>query len=400
MAEADFYKIVWDPIKRICWWRVSTKHEYRSIEDILDLKIRTYIIPPLELLFWQKAFGAADEKIKKMQPGDIRYGISFQFGGFDRMIRTGHGDPEDKIWYTLDVSGWDRLVSLMEECWKLRERGLDIPPTIRPIFDWMIANTISSFLLLPNGDVVWKYWGNNSGSGTTTGDNCIMHQIISEYTKLYVESLNIAALEEHLAHLFGDDNLANFIHHWRKNEILEKCEHFKDLLRFVYRLFGLTVKEAAVEVQLGPQGLKFLGGCCRKVGDFYVPSYDSARIYCALTTEIDGHDFDANVSKCYALMHLAWYDDQLFDQIYNCLLRMMSDQDVDSPFLGMIRRSGLPSQHAVIHHFWCGAESGYPYCTPTLFDSTLHYGFSSGMEEEGFKISEEVLTPNTRIYYE
>jgi hypothetical protein len=372
MQDPDFMAIVWDPISRVTWWRVSSKHEYLSVDDIIAGKVRTFIIPPMHLLFWQKAFGAGDENIKRFQPGDIRYGVSFQYGGFDRMIRKLCEDPELMIWYTLDVSGWDRVICLMRECWELRKRGLEIPDTLLPIWQWMLDNTISSELLLPNGDVIWKDWGNNSGSGTTTGDNCIMHQIISDYTKLYVDELGIARIETHLAHLFGDDNLARFPNLWTKEELPAKCEAFKELLRYVYKLFGLTVKESAVDVQLGPQGLKFLGAAVVKIGNHYVPSYDSGRIYAALTTEIDGHTTDAEISKCYALMHLAWNDCELFDVIYNTLNRVMTDRSIDSPFLESLRTKGLPSREMVIHRFWLGSEDDVSLFITPDFSPYVH----------------------------
>jgi len=367
LMDPDFYELVWHPFDMLCWWRVSPKHEYLAIEDIInENKIRTFIIPPMHLLFWQKVFGCADENIKKYQPGDIRYGITFQYGGYHRMIMAHGDDPESLIWYTLDASGWDRLIPILNACWDLRRRGLTIPPSIQKFYDWMISNTISSYLLLPNGDVIWKDWGNNSGSGTTTGDNCIMHQIISDYTKIYAQKRNFANIDDHNADLYGDDNQATFPCIWEGKDLDLILESFKQILVDVYGHFGLTIKKHTCVVQKGPIGVQFLGATCTKHGDFYLPAFNSSRIYAAMTTCIDKHSIDDEVSKCYALMHLAWNDIELFDILYNMLFSAMRDTSVQGSFLNSVRKRGLPSREEVINRFWIGTEAESIFAQPNF----------------------------------
>jgi hypothetical protein len=357
LNDADFYNWVWDPFNKITWTRVSPKYEYLSLEEILNEgKIRTFLVAPMHLLYWQKAFGIGDEYLKKFQPGWIRYGITFQYGGFHRMIMA-HAcggtmeDLMDRIFVEKDISGWDRRLPLLDEVWRIRRKFLNVPAFLEPYYEWMVKNTVESYLLLPNGDVVKKKWGNNSGSGTTTGDNCIAHQEIEDYFQEKMRKYYHLEPELYHADIMGDDSLDSLPDGVIDRDVLKKMviDHYGE--------FDLLIKPSAFAIRKGPIGCHFLGAECVLVDNtYFVPAYDSERIYAAFVTMINEHNMDEEVSKCYALMHLAWNDKELFDQLRAVILRVMADESVSGPFIESIRVTGVPTRDNIVYGFWIGTE--------------------------------------------
>jgi len=102
------------------------------------------------------------------------------------------------------------------------------------------------------------------------------------------------------------------------------------------------------------------------IGKQFVPSYDSDRIYSAFVTQIQKHGEDEEVSKDYALLHLAWHDQELFEDIRTFLLDIISKKEIDGPFIQNLRRTGLPTRDQVIHQFWLGAEGLYSFLDPYI----------------------------------
>lgn len=368
----DFWReYVDNPFDKIALWRVSPKHEFLPLEEIVNEgKIRTFIIPPLHLLYWQKVFGCGDENIKKLYPGDIRYGYTFQYGGFDRLIKQHGGGSFRKtmrrVFWEVDVSGYDRRFPLMEIVWDIRKKFFKLPVHLRPFFVWMVNNTIRSFILLPNGDIVIKDWGNNSGSGTTTSDNCIGHQLINNYFRMLMQRKMDFALDDIYSDLYGDDLLSSVDLHRLPDKEKIFVRKLYVWMAKTYKEFNLTLKESSFKVQIGPIGMHFLGATCQKWLDNFIPSYDSNRIYSALMFEIKKHTTDQEIMKAYALMHLAWHDEELFDYIALFLNNVLADEKIDSSNVRTLRRLGLPERGQVISQFWLGREGCYDFLPPEL----------------------------------
>lgn len=331
-------------------WRVSGKREFLKKTEIYDdFKIRTFLPSPCELLYWQKVFtDTADDLMCKHQPGGIRYGVSFQHGGFNNMI-TNHTDPFNRIFVEADVSGWDRTIWLLRHCWNLRKRGLERAlkrsPLLSERFDWCVEHTVNSTLLLPNGDIVRKFWGNSSGSGSTTGDNCIMHLIIQNYLELVGEDEYGLEIDFWHQDIYGDDILKSYPRPCDKNVI-------EILFRRVYKENSLMLKESAVRFGDGPLGSSFLGAKCSSLDNIFMPTYDKERIYAAARYVLKKHSYDEEATKIYALMHLSWDDDELFEIFHYLLSRyVLEGSNSDAPFLNFLLKDGVPSRRTVIASF-------------------------------------------------
>jgi hypothetical protein len=230
---------------------------------------------------------------------------------------------------------------------------------------------------MPNGDVVEKVGASNcSGSGTTTCDNCIGHSIINEYGDKILEELHPELFNTEIPptwpDLYGDDILKSFL--------AAMWETLKDgsFIRHLYSQFNLTVKESAFKIQLGPVGMTFLGAKVVRVGNYFLPAYNSERIFVALCLNIEdpGKSADVEATKAYSLMMLAWNDEELFFAIRNYLLALIRDES--GTFLDSMRKRGLPSREEVIYAFWLNTEHAY-------------YNF----EEDGWILKEIVKNHNS-----
>lgn len=351
LANPDFWDWVEQPWLYDCIWRISPKYELKNIADINANKIRTFIIPPLHLLWWQKVFfSAQDDLLKTSKFGTIRYGVNFAYGGF-HLLMVKH---KDRIVFGGDISGWDRLLPLMREVYDLRTRSFDRAEL--PLhLEWTIRNTVNSILLLPNGDLVEKDWGNNSGSGCTTGDNCIAHDVIISYKEeVYFRDFSIPT-GLLLSDVYGDDYLGSI-----------PIEFDFDVLaseRDIYASFGLSIKAGTDFKFTGPVGAQFLGATCVLYKGRFLPTYSSERIYASLVISDSRHDIDDEVSKFYALLHLSWGDRELFDEIDRILCCFLRDSKAEGPACLFLRANGVPTWISVVHGFWMGLES---YFYPVL----------------------------------
>lgn len=313
-------------------WRVSGKSEIKSTVDIKDGKIRTFIIPPLHLLWWQKVFFAAqDNELKSARWGSIRYGLCFAYGGFDKLMRKHEG----RTILFGDVSGWDRLLPILRDVYAIRRRGLSIPNDLEDKYGWVVENTVNAKLLLPNGDIIQKGWGNNSGGGCTTADNCITHDIVVRYIEDRID---------YEADTWGDDFIGS-----------STSKNAKNIIQQAYTEFGFTMKYLT-EIS-SPEGAEFLGATCVLFDGYYVPAYSSDRIYAAMVLTGESHTLMDEVSKYYAFLFLSWNDVELFDEIVCVLVECLKDDTLHGEMVGFLRKQGIPTRLQVIYNFWIGSES-------------------------------------------
>lgn len=151
-------------------WKVSGKREPKTRHDYVELgKQRTFIIEPYEHQFHsKKVYGNQNKAL--MGVGWSAYGMNPYDGGVRRM---GSRLVRHKRFGMFDGKGWDRIMPFMQEIYVLRNKYKDQSVYL----NWVYKNMIESILYLPNGDLVFKTWGNNSGSTNTTGDNILGMEI-------------------------------------------------------------------------------------------------------------------------------------------------------------------------------------------------------------------------------
>lgn len=329
----------------------SGKREYLSKSELLEDKIRTFLIAPLELIVDEKfLYGTQDANLKKFQPGWIRYGMNMHNGGYDSFIRRTLSD----FFVEWDVRGWDRLLPILRQVMQLRNECLEeaLGPEmwiqIRPIAERVSEALVNHKVLLPNGDVVQWNWSQMSGDGMTTSNNCIAHSLIFAYLLIKADpAASDLEILKQLANLYGDDLFAGLQNKFSKI----KDESF---VNAVYGEFGLGVKPGTFKCQVDPVGMSFLGATCRsfyyRKEPFFAPSYNKDRVLAAHVSSLDPLDLDAEVMKQYSLLDIGWFD--CYEPIRKYLEWLLKCPTA-SPVVESFRRVGIPERWE-IRNRWAG----------------------------------------------
>lgn len=329
----------------------SGKREFLKKTELSEKKIRTFLIAPLELLLDEKfLYGTQDKNMKNYQPGWIRYGLDMHNGGFDRFIKGLISDFHVE-W---DISGWDRLLSILKDVMELRNECLEEalgPSTweqIRPIAERVTEAVVNHELLLPNGDVVQWDWSQMSGDGMTTSNNCIAHAIIFAY--LLIQACPEATddeIKKQLGNLYGDDVLAGL-----QNKFSRVKD--EDFVNSIYGQFGMSVKKGTFKCQDSPVGMSFLGATTRvfyhRKKPYFAPSYSRDRIITGHACSLDPLDLDSELMKQYSLLELGWYD--CYDEISKYIVYLLKRPE-HSSVLTAFRSVGIPSREA-LRNRWAG----------------------------------------------
>jgi len=275
-------------LKEIPLWKVSGKNEIKETAVYVgEMKQRTFIIEPMSML-WQdkKIFGRQNEAIKDFWWS--AYGFNPYEGGVSRMAdRLSHF----KRYWEWDVKGFDRLFPHMKDVQDLRCES--IPDD--PFKQWVARNKQISTIVLPNGDVVEKSWGNNSGSGTTTGDNIIgmSFPIILAFLELGLNEVEIDSIVE--CFIFGDDVLGG-------DNINVSDEVFREVFVKTFSLFGFEFDPFVISHSL--EGMTFLGFSLHEIEPrVFVPIYKLPRLcYSFQHALTKGVHIDKELSKMISLM--------------------------------------------------------------------------------------------------
>ena len=276
-----------DLLKETPIWKVSGKGEIKETHEYLnEYKQRTFIIEPLEMLYHDKRiFGKQNEGIKGVWWS--AYGFNPYDGGVRRIADRLWRFPRSWEW---DVRGYDRVMPHMPEIQGIRLTCVSDDP----FANWVVDNKIDSLLVLPNGDVISKSWGNNSGSGTTTGDNIIGMSIIIVHGLLRAGIPKATIMRDVDCLIFGDDVLGG-------DRLDISDDTFKKIIENAFSLYGYTLDPFKVSHDLC--GHTFLGFEISKQGDEYLPKYNIARIAFSFSHSIS-EDVDPNkeLSKMQSLL--------------------------------------------------------------------------------------------------
>lgn len=292
-------KLLATPIPLSC----SKQGEALPVEDLAVGKLRTVALTPAYFVSAQKFFFDAQNQGMKLNHPHTwgKYGWVKQYGGFNRLFES--LERYASLW-ELDVSGWDRSVSLLYT-YELRLRGLfeyygisydgkwalnalfsddtnpnprfaaslakKSPPFSLPLLKWVVFECIFPVQALHNGLVVRRPTGNNSGSNNTTTDNTLAHEIISTHGSLLAlqeeDLLTDSALTPSFQGrlslgqlidawfcfcLFGDDNMGGSMLDW-------SAEKFAQFWIEHYSRYGLVLKQKAVHFLRKPPGSPFSG---------------------------------------------------------------------------------------------------------------------------------------------
>lgn len=242
--ESELFDKRWDNFATPLWENCG-KVEFLPMDEILDNKIRTFKNCEVDFIARQKQlYNNQNEQFYKMCKNPLfwaRYGFVKEYGGFHEMIKR---LESFRIRLMLDVSGWDRKLSVMKEVYQIRNLFLKNKDKY-PWLKWLVYHTVRSLEVDEAGIVFENHGGNRSGSANTTVDNCIGHIIILAYALartyrlIHGKPISDKLLIEQGVNIMGDDNLSGLT-----DEFLHP-----ELERFItesYAKWGLELKPGSV----------------------------------------------------------------------------------------------------------------------------------------------------------
>jgi hypothetical protein len=247
-------------------WSVSGKAEMLSILKLLEEKIRTFVVCPVEFYVLQAMlYGEMNERIKvACDEAPLRF--CAWFGGMHRLAQRLNRLRHK---FAGDITGMDRCypAALFRAWYAYR---LKLMKVADPRAHFVENRVIRSLCLLPDGSVWLKEWGNPSGHFSTTTDSSgghifIMGVLVYELLQEMPPSKNIDVA------LYSDDHVGSCA------KVLPFTERSK-----VYARFGFELKEADDVVTEDVQDLTFLGFRFQICDQKYVPVFDRVKVANAL----------------------------------------------------------------------------------------------------------------------
>jgi len=347
-------------------WVSCPKKEFKKYEDILEGKIRMFQIPPMYFLQSQLKFGRKSSEAIKSHPWSA-YGFNPYRGGVDRLARRLFSK---RIRLIYDVSGWDKYIPILSDVLAQTYRASSpyLSDDDKIELKWVIENTAMAYMKLTDGTVVCKWYGNPSGSGTTTRDNILAHVVIvahalSEcYFLKYGVYPKVDLLLAQLVQLFGDDS------------VLGLDDDFDFILNDGYlhnhfTKYGLKLKYLRGGYNAPLENLDFLGFSFKFMDGFWYPKYDVVRLATSFLyngpEKVDNYR-EATISKWFTLFVMSYPNEEhfMFRQAYGEIYRKLLSVQDPTPTELAIRSIGVPDEHVLRSHF-LGLESD---CFGTLFN--------------------------------
>jgi len=270
-------------------WKIADKMEWYPIEKIILNKVRTFIIPPAHFVHLQKLhFGNQNERLKMYWWS--AYGFCPYSGGVHRIAEVLN---QRRVKISYDVGNWDRGLPHLPTVYRLRTAFMPDDS----LLDWIVENTVHSYLLHPNGHLLYKKIGNNSGSVNTTTDNIIAHFYIITLTLLVIYKGDVDKVKLCHSFIFGDDNVLSLDTHLSFQKI-------ESIFRKVFSWFGMTLDPFYISEDL--RDCNFLGFSFAVKDGFWYPKYNISRLLASFCYEYDGGmTIQQSFCKAYSLYIMA-----------------------------------------------------------------------------------------------
>jgi hypothetical protein len=339
--HSDFFDVSLLQEKPI-WLACGKEREFLYRQDYMGAKKqRTFIVEPFELLFQHKLiYGHQQEGMKNTWWS--AYGFNPYEGGTTVLANRLNKHKRKTMF---DVVRYDRLFPHMRDVFAIK--NVCLPDS--PFKQWVTDNCCDSYVVLPSGDLVFKTWGNNSGSGSTTVDNiigmaiCLVHFLL----RLGVSEQQIDALVE--ACLFGDDVVLT-------DDVDVPDSVWKSELIATFALYGFKFDPLVVSNNL--EDMSFLGFSFSSHGNMWFPKYDLGTLAFGFTHNHNTMDRYAEISKmCSLLLMSAGHGEDIFNKFREELINsLINCDDKRLSFLKVNQFAGVPTYVQTIQ-WYSGYES-------------------------------------------
>lgn len=347
-------------------WRVVAKQEWYHQTDLINGKVRTFIIPPFKFLIMQKIYFQAQNSGLKDHHWSA-YGFNPYYGGVHRLATKliGRGD---RIYGMYDVKGWDRLLGFLKDIYSMRVHCHHEQD--REQAAWVASRTCDSHLLLADGTIVRKTKGNNSGSNNTTDDNILAHEKLLAYFLLRLFDGDVEQLQDVISALFGDDNVFSL------HRDVGSFSEIKALLIEVFSEFGYELDPVVLSDRL--EDMEFLGFKFGFKHGYWLPFYKVDKIVASFCYVFEKRiPVSAQVSKAFSLLVMLWpHGGRVYELACEAYSRYLVDlTSSDDPTVTAYVTLGVPSFNDLLG-FYTGVETS---------PSPIAHLFIFNMEAGGFK---------------
>nr|ASU06681.1 polyprotein [Potato virus Y] len=210
-------------------WNGSLKAELRCKEKILANKTRTFTAAPLDTLLGGKV--CVDDFNNQFYSKNIEccwtVGMTKFYGGWDKLLRR---LPENWVYCDADGSQFDSSLtpylinavltirSTYMEDWDV---GLQM---LRNLYTEIVYTPIST----PDGTIVKKFRGNNSGQPSTVVDNSLMVVLAMHYA-LIKECIEFEEIDSTCVFFVNGDDLLIAVNPEKEGILDRLSQHFSDL---------------------------------------------------------------------------------------------------------------------------------------------------------------------------
>lgn len=337
---------------------IANKRELKDISEIKQNKIRCFFISEYVLFRVQLEFGLKSSNRLKNNKWS-GYGFSPFRGGTNKLALQLLS--KTNRWF-YDISGWDKFIPLMKDLYKWIASRTEVPDALKSRFVWMVQHTIAFICVTYDGDVFRKWFGNASGSGTTTRDNILMHIIIvatylsEAYYNKCGELPGFSLLTEQVVRVFGDDGVFSCDDEF--DHVLNGMGTEDGFLFKFFKRMGMKLKFLYGGKDFPLEKMEFLGFNFKLINGYYYPHWNPVRTATSfIYTNDKKDDLGAYISKCFVLTMMAYptiYKD-VFLQAYKQLIQSIADHEL-TPVVRSFQEVG-PLTPQILEMFYTGSES-------------------------------------------
>jgi hypothetical protein len=350
-------------INEIPIWKASGKEdEWLTVEEYMEeFKQRTFIIEPICLLFHHKRiYGRQVENFKNFWWS--AYGFNPYEGGVHDMAQR---LLKFKRKFKFDGKKWDRMFPHLQEVFNLKNKYLPDDP----FKAWVTEHNVNSHVVFPNGDFVYKTWGNNSGSGSTTMDNilgmaiCLVHS----YLRLTHGDMSIFDNNEKVfAFLFGDDVVGGDNLDYTDQEV-------ERVVRETFGLYGIELDPYQASENL--EDMDFLGFTFAQVRGYWIPVYNKSKLMHSFLYNLKRMENDGEVSKILSLLIMSLgHGEDFYTELSNIVKTILVNVDTELSLLLRENNWSMFPTYDGLFHWYVGLEGQHSTVLSFLLERQFIFG--------------------------